>query len=233
MKKSWGRIFVVLSVLLALGIGVGVNVTADTTSDYDEEKAYSNEELMQMSEEELEELGLDHLVKDGFQELGEFSTASSYTPQAGDILVTKNTQCKSGSKCTGITGHSGIILNNWDVLHIQGPGYKPTRISRSQWFSKYSSTKVVRPNNSSEGFSAASWAYNFYVAGSGRNYDYDVRTGLNSFDGLTYCSKLVWQAYENGAGKNLAGYSPGFRTPYDFTGYTWWNGHSTVYTVGW
>lgn len=194
---------------------------------------YSDDELIQMSDEELNELGMKEAVEEFLEEENsdQISTAS-FNHKAGDILVTKNTQCKSGAKCTGITGHSGIVLNNGRVLHIQGPGFKANTISITQWYSNYKSTKVVRPNTASHGTSAATWANNFYVNGAGRNYEYDVRTTLNG-TGKTYCSKLVWQAYKNGPNKNLSGYTPGMRTPYDFVNYTLFNGHKVVRTVGW
>lgn len=168
-----------------------------------------------------------------FMFVASFDASAAFTHKPGDILVTKSTQCKSGVKCTGLTGHSGIVLENGKVLHIAGPGYHPTQISTSTWYDRYSSTKVVRPNSSTEGKKAATWAYNFYVTGEGKNYEYDIRTTLNGKDGKTYCSKLVWQAYKNGAGKSLATYTPGFIAPYDFFGYTWINGHDTVRTVNW
>ncbi|SDZ42599.1 Permuted papain-like amidase enzyme, YaeF/YiiX, C92 family [Evansella caseinilytica] len=164
--------------------------------------------------------------------LGLNPISAEFTHKAGDILVTKSTNCKSGAKCTGITGHSGIVLNNGKVLHIQGPGYKADTISISEWYSDYKSTKVVRPNKASQGKDAATWAYKFYVKGSGKNYKYDVNTTLSGKD-KTYCSKLVWQAYKNGADKNLTGYTPGIRTPYDFVDYAWWNGHKVVRIVNW
>lgn len=164
--------------------------------------------------------------------LNNFSAEAAFSHKAGDILVTKNTQCKSSAKCTGITGHSGIVLTNGKVLNIRGPGYKADTVSINTWYSRYKSTKVVRSNSEKEGKKAATWAYKFYVKGAGKNYSYDVRTTLNGSN-KTYCSKLVWQAYKNGAGRNLVGYHPGIRTPYDFTGYTWWNKQKVVRTVKW
>ncbi|WJE14012.1 YiiX/YebB-like N1pC/P60 family cysteine hydrolase (plasmid) [Halobacillus sp. ACCC02827] len=233
MKNFFSKTAIGLMFLLFVGVLFGLNTVSAEESENIESDGYSNEEILNMTVEQLEELGLKNILEENQkQEDNDIVSAAAFSHKGGDILVTKNTQCKSSSKCTGITGHSGIVLNNGKVLHIQGPGYKANIISTSTWYSRYKSTKVVRPKSSTEGKKAATWAYNFYVKGAGKNYSYDVRTTLNG-SGKTYCSKLVWQAYKNGAGKNLGGYTPGLRTPYDFLNYTWWNGHKVVRTVGW
>lgn len=118
-------------VLLTVGLIFGLNpisISAEVTgiNDSNSQQVYTNDELMKMSEEELEKLGLKEIVEEGMKGLKEEHSLSSFYHRAGDILVTNNTQCKSGSRCKGMLGHAGIVRNpgtNGYVVHIRGPGY--------------------------------------------------------------------------------------------------------------
>lgn len=108
----------------------------------------------------------------------------------GDVLVT------NGTSSSGITGHAGIAISANMILHIAGPGRYPTVINLKGWFQKYHNqyddyTSVYRHNDYEIASQACDWAYNTYV-NSQANYKFNL--DLNSTD-VTYCSKLVWQAY--------------------------------------
>lgn len=137
--------------------------------------------------------------------------ASSYNPQAGDILYTPSTQCKDDNRetCKGITGHVGIVNpSTGTVTHIQAPGYLPKSISLNSWFTKYPKTVVVRHKNSTKASNAAKWAYDYYIWGDGAEKTYKVTIDQDLTKTLslntTYCSLIVWQAYYFGAGQKLS-----------------------------
>lgn len=213
-KFLWGMLFV-------FGLLFTFNVEALASTDLTEQPQEST--LNQVNSDTTEPL---------YFYSSDSSIASSFAHRVGDILVTKATQCGGGVKCLGITGHSGIILSNGLVLHIQGPGYTPKQITIDAWYSKYTSTKIVRDDNVTTASNAANWAYNHFVNGAGKSVPYDVATTLTSLD-KTYCSKLVWSAYYHGANKSIVGQGPGFIAPYDFVNYTSFNGQKVVRTVNW
>lgn len=155
-------------------------------------------------EQTLENSGKFHRVKR--------SASSMPYLEAGDIIITNSTS--SG----GITGHAAIALGSDEILHIAGPGQRVTVVSPSTFENMYSSgwIKVYRPNNSRIGGEAASWAERTY---RGSNAKYKITMNLASTD-ETYCSKIVWQAYYYGVGKNVVAYigqniTWGMRHPYD------------------
>lgn len=129
------------------------------------------------------------------------ATVNGFNYIAGDVLVTTSTSSK------GLTGHAGIVHpNGKDIIHIAGPGYKPSVISIKSWLSQYKSTKVVRHKNKTISYKAANWALNYYINGTGKNTSY--RITINPKDRTyVYCSELVWQSYYYGA--NFT-----FKTPY-------------------
>lgn len=124
---------------------------------------------------------------------------TGYRP--GDIFVTNATPV------WGVTGHAGIYISSYQILHIAGIGKTPELISVSDWHKNYTSadsfshdawTKVYRCNNTTAGQKAANWANNKY--GNSRA-TYKITSDLTTTN-ETYCSKLVWQAYYYGAGKS-------------------------------
>lgn len=137
--------------------------------------------------------------------------ASSYSPEAGDILYTPSTQCKDDNRdiCKGLTGHVGIVNpSTGTVTHIQAPGYLPKSISLNSWFNTYPKTTVVRHNDATKASKAANWAFNYYIWGNGADKTYKVTvdsdlTKTLSLD-TTYCSLILWQAYYFGAGQKLS-----------------------------
>lgn len=114
----------------------------------------------------------------------------------GDILVTRSTSS------SGLLGHTGIVIDAGYVVHIRGTGYHPAKISLASWFSSYPSTRVVRVGGLDiyTSAKAGQWAKNYQINYSTANYS--LATTLTSYN-PTYCSKIVWQAYKYGTGKNI------------------------------
>lgn len=137
---------------------------------------------------------------------------ASFTPKKGDVIIT------NGTSSAGILGHAGIATSSNQILHIAGKGYHPVYISFSSWHRKYTNkdsnswTKVYRHNSSTVANAATNWAVNTYA---GSNAEYKITSNLASTD-VTYCSKLVWQAYYYGPSSHEAnGPTVGYRLPYD------------------
>lgn len=119
--------------------------------------------------------------------------ASSFQFKPGDILITKSTA--PGVIGKGIVGHAGIMIDSKTVLHIAGPGKKPSMISVTKWLSKSMnpSTKVIRSKNASLGKKAAQKARNSFL---NKNIPYDLNFAPNPTNiKKTYCSELVWYSY--------------------------------------
>lgn len=121
--------------------------------------------------------------------------------KAGDILITRETNCKTESECKGLTGHAAIVVDSNYFVHISGPGANPTKEKLSKWFdTRYGKkTKVVRPTSSYKGSAAkaAAWANNYVKEYSDATYS--IWSSSATFN-KTYCSKLVWQAFNYGTG---------------------------------
>ena len=137
---------------------------------------------------------------------------SSFTPRKGDVVIT------NGTSSAGILGHAGIATSSEYVFHIAGGGYHPDYISFSRWHTNYTNknrsswTKVYRHNSSKVAYAAANWAVNTYT---GSNAEYKITSNLASTN-VTYCSKLVWQAYYYGPSSHQAyGPTKGYRLPRD------------------
>lgn len=127
--------------------------------------------------------------------------------RAGDIFITNATSS------SGILGHAGIAVSPYVILHIAGPGQHPKLILTTTWFTQYENgwTKVYRHSNSTTASQAAQWAYDTYAYS---NAEYQITMNLASTD-VTYCSKLVWQAYYYGPNSPCAnGPTVGVRLPY-------------------
>ncbi len=137
-------------------------------------------------------------VSDIFSEIHTFSVVpiddDFFTLNRGDILVT------NGTSFAGITGHSGIAISDYEILHIPGPNHHPEVISLYDWNKTYSYknpiswTKVYRHKNYNIANKAAKWAKNTY---KNSNATYKITAYLETTD-TTYCSKLVWQAFRYG-----------------------------------
>ena len=126
---------------------------------------------------------------------------------AGDIFITNATFS------SGLFGHAGIAVSPYAILHIAGPGKHPDLILFHEWFTKYKNgwTKIYRHSNSYTASVAAVWATNMYAYS---NAEYQITMNLASTD-VTYCSKLVWQAYYYGPSSPCAnGPTTGIRLPY-------------------
>lgn len=124
--------------------------------------------------------------------------SGSYGLRDGDILVSNATSF------FGLTGHAGIYVGNSEVLHIEGPGHTPSRMSVFNWIRTYGIgraqqtglnvyTNVYRVESQAIANAASAWAKVNYV---GTNYDYGITMDLLSKN-PTYCSKIVWQAYNS------------------------------------
>lgn len=138
--------------------------------------------------------------------------------KAGDILISRETNCKPD--CKGLTDHAAIVVNSDYFVHIAGPGYNPSKERLSKWFNtRYGKkTKVVRPTSAYKGSTtkAATWAKNYVNEYS--NAEYIIWSSSASFN-KTYCSKLVWQAFNYGTGGYpIVARSIGDKIhPYDFS----------------
>lgn len=165
-----------------------------------------------------------------------------FTYKTGDILVTTDT---FGD---GILGHAGIMMDG-KVLEIT-PKHKegkPNILSVADWRAAYPSTlMVVRyTGSSSKAISAAQWGYTKYGAPNapfrGDKVAYAVTAGIYEY-ATTYCSKLVWNCYYDGAGITFELWNqtptsgfwgvPTSIMPYDFIRYREHNGFSAVYRIG-
>lgn len=123
--------------------------------------------------------------------------ASGPELKKGDILISNGTSSK------GLTGHAGIAISKNKVLHIAGPGKKVQVVSVSTWQKTYgivkgqadgkTKTKVYRPKSTKNAKKAADWAEKNY---KGKNYKYGTGRKLSDKN-PTYCSKIVWQAYDS------------------------------------
>lgn len=135
--------------------------------------------------------------------------ATSYSMQAGDVLIT------NGTISSGLTGHSGMAISSYSILHIAGPGKNPETTTLSKWITHYNAegwTKIYRHSDSTVAKKAANWAEATY---KDSDAEYVINMDLTSTD-KTYCSKLVWQAYYYGPDTHCAnGPTVGVRLPYD------------------
>ncbi|KYG30038.1 YiiX/YebB-like N1pC/P60 family cysteine hydrolase [Alkalihalobacillus trypoxylicola] len=104
--------------------------------------------------------------------------------RTGDILVTNETSSK------GLTGHVAIAINADQYIDTRGPGDTPTIRQLSDWFKRYTNTKVVRPNDQAAARSAGQYAATYHNSGIPYKVNFELLD--NSY---IYCSKLVWQAY--------------------------------------
>lgn len=129
----------------------------------------------------------------------EVDSKAAYSPKAGDIVITSSTSS------SGITGHAGIFIDGTSILHIQGPGHKPSTLTWTQWKSKYPKTWVYRTTKSNVNQKAADWARINY---KDKAYTYQINTKWGDKN-PTYCSKIVWQAYYFGTGNLPVMKSPG------------------------
>ncbi|HHT7174526.1 TPA: hypothetical protein ACTZ3H_005353 [Bacillus cereus] len=153
--------------------------------------------------------------------------------QKGDIVITPDSNY-------GITGHSGIIgkdftetqgfsgANKGEYLLVHAPGtsaspaIKIMPLSKWEFIHKgnqeYSNFVYLRyKKDKGAAFRAADYAYNhFYQNGS--KYRYDIfGTSAKSNDYKTYCSKLVYLSFRDGAGVDFFPVSNFYIVhPYDF-----------------
>ncbi|HDR8144539.1 hypothetical protein F8517_26635 [Bacillus thuringiensis] len=153
--------------------------------------------------------------------------------QKGDIVITPDSNY-------GVTGHSGIIgkdftetqgfsgTNKGEYLLVHAPGtsaspaIKIMPLSKWEFIHKgnqeYSNFVYLRyKKDKGAAFRAADYAYNhFYQNGS--KYRYDIfGTSAKSNDYKTYCSKLVYLSFRDGAGVDLFPVSNFYIVhPYDF-----------------
>lgn len=138
--------------------------------------------------------------------------AATYKMTKGDIFITSSTSFK------GLTGHAGIAINQYQILHFPGPSVSgPKLISRSDWHKRYPKTNVYRVKNSTIRTKAADWAYNNYY---NKKITYRV-TSHYQYKNPSYCSKIVWQAYYYGTGITKVVNIPpgGIAAPYQLPNY--------------
>jgi len=122
--------------------------------------------------------------------------ASSFTPRAGDILISTRTSS------AGLTGHAAIATSSTQVLHIAGFNKPVTTPSYSTFANDWGGNgqlSVYRLNSSTAASKAATWAVNKY---KGSSAVYKITTNLTTTH-ETYCSKIVFQAYYYGVGRSV------------------------------
>lgn len=127
----------------------------------------------------------------------ESNQVSALTLRAGDILI------NSKKTTTYYTGHAAIVAHTGEIIHIAGPGEKPEKISQEVWKKEYpNASTVIRPNWIAKGYDASVWAYNNYgkYNATYKDASYSFLANMSTLD-KTYCSKLVWSAYNVGAEK--------------------------------
>jgi uncharacterized protein YycO len=145
------------------------------------------------------------------------STKAAISNKPGDIIITRSTSSK------GVTGHIGIYIDATTILHTSGWSSEPypKTISESGWHSRYAESKVIRPNSSTLGQSAASKAIYYF---KGKSIPYSVTTGPTNIS-QTYCSELVWYSYYkagktfkvfNSASQISTWVTPSIIKPYDY-----------------
>lgn len=134
---------------------------------------------------------------------------STYIMCARDVFITNGTSSK------GLYGHAGIVISSSEILHIAGPNKTPKTVTLCDWTGRYNAdgwTKVYRHSSSSTAVAAAKWAERTY---KGSSAEYEITLNLASTD-VTYCSKIVWQAYYYGPASHCAnGSTTGVCLPYD------------------
>lgn len=141
-------------------------------------------------------------------------------PHVGDILVTSSTIS------SGLTGHAGIITSDSTlstgekVVHIQGPGHHPSKISLEEWAHYYPKTAYLRYKDRTAAYKAGRFAEQEFLVNLAY-VDYGISPDVLDQRKL-YCSELVYQAYAFGAGVhfwNSWQESIGIIKPYDFLDY--------------
>ncbi len=156
------------------------------------DKNTSYDEWVEMNDESLfDELDNDFPPEQSMEK----ATTQGFKLKKGDILVSNGTSSK------GLTGHAGIVVSNNKILHIAGPGKKVQEYTVNKWQKRYgiikgqkdgkTRTKVYRINSASKAGVAGKWAESSY---KGKTYKYGTGGKLTSKN-PTYCSKIVWQAY--------------------------------------
>lgn len=163
------------------------NIAKDITYEQLQELAFQSLQL----EKEIENDGLFKKIYDSKDSSIDFMSVGL---ESGDIIMTNDTNKN------GFTGHVGIAIAPNDILDI--PGFdRPVRTqSPSQFTSDYSDgwVKVYRPLNSTWGYKAGRWARNTY---KDSDAIYSLTNDLTTTH-ETYCSKIVYQAYKYGVGKD-------------------------------
>ncbi|MBM7553253.1 hypothetical protein [Thalassobacillus pellis] len=119
---------------------------------------------------------------------------TSISIQPGDLLFTPIG--KSESK---FVGHVGIVNLKHKVVHSIPAGIVEDQVS--DYFRKFRSISIFSPKVPIVGRNAAG-----YLEDLTEKYpraDYRILTPLGSVNHEQYCTKIVWQAYQFGAGVNL------------------------------
>lgn len=134
---------------------------------------------------------------------------ATFSMEKGDVVIT------NGTSSNGLTGHAGIAISPYFILHIAGPGLNPAVITLTKWNSIYTAegwTKIYRHSKSNVADAAGQWAYDTYHLSDA---EYKITMDLSTTH-ETYCSKIVWQAYYYGPDTHYAnGPTLGIRAPYD------------------
>lgn len=115
-----------------------------------------------------------------------------YKVKPGDFLTTNRTSSY------GLTGHAGIVTNNRKVLTITGYHHHPIAQKLSTWkkFAKGKSywVKIWHEKNNHARKRAATIVWKTYHSKNYKKIKYGFGGGLGTTS-ITYCSKMVYQAY--------------------------------------
>lgn len=129
----------------------------------------------------------------------------------GDVIYTPN------SRYGPIAGHTAIIAKDpmdgkdYQIVHAPGtdeyPAVQMQELSKWEFIHKgnpyYKRFFYFRHPNRSVGAAAGNYAYNHFYQNR-YNYKYDIFTTSAKVDSAkTYCSKLVYLSYRDGAGVDL------------------------------
>lgn len=180
-------------------INEGILDPAISKKQWDDFKTEDEYYAEQQEKEEIDNPG-DISVSENGEMLR--SAKAKFTLRKGDFFYTNATDSK------GLTGHNAIYVGNGKIVEAPAKGHK----TRSQSFVTWKKNtlygpkgpkkgkwiKVYRPSSKANANKAANYAMKNFGQ---KHIPYKITGNIKSKK-YEYCSKLVWQSYYFGAGKN-------------------------------
>lgn len=117
----------------------------------------------------------------------------------GDLLFSP-----IGKKESRYIGHVGIVTKNNTVIHSIPSGVIQDQMEA--YFNKFSNIRIYSALDSKSGEAAADYAVKLQKENPRATYK--IWTPIGRTNEEQYCTKIVWQAYQFGAGVNLGKVSP-------------------------